>query len=219
MPYLPYVVGVVFTVALIILYKMTTRDSFSKLYEGADGRPSTSKFQFFLWTAVVLFSYTALYSVKLLQHPPNFDPIASLPDNLLIALGMSVISASAAKAITVSYVNTNRISKSSETSGGHFGDIFQDDSGVPDLSKVQMIAWTFIAIATYLIAVGHNIATQKPELPNIDKSLMALMGLGQAGYLAKKAVSSDTPDTVPVPSPAPPVTAVKPGNSTSTAGG
>jgi hypothetical protein len=193
-PYLPYAVGVAFVLALFILYKATTKASFAKLYEGADGRPSTSKFQFFLWTAVVLFSYPALYTVRLLYPPASGGPI-SLPDNLLIALGMSVISASAAKAITVSYVNTNRIAKSSK-SGGQFGDIFQDDSGVPDLSKLQMIAWTFIAIATYLIAVGHNIATNNPEVPNIDKSLMALMGLGHSAYLAKKAVSSDTPDTV-----------------------
>ena len=197
MPYLPYGVGVAFVIALFGVYKLTTRAGFSTLFEGADGRLSTSKFQFFLWTIVVVFSYAALYTLKLLPPAPHFDPLSSLPENVLIALGMSVASASAAKVITVSYVNTNRISKPPSTSGGKFGEIFQDDSGVPDLSKLQMIAWTFIAIATYLIAVGHNLITQNPELPDIDKSLMVLMGLGHTAYLAKKAVSSDTPDTAP----------------------
>jgi hypothetical protein len=74
MPYLPYVIGVAFAFALFGLYKATTKDSFTKLFEGADGRASTSKFQFFLWTIVVLFTYPALYSIKLLRHPPNFEP-------------------------------------------------------------------------------------------------------------------------------------------------
>jgi len=193
MSYLPYMVGALSLLILYIVYKATTGDSASRLYEGADGRPSTSKFQFFLWTIVVIFSYPALYTVKLLQNPPNFSPITSLPDNLLIAIGMSVVSVSAAKAITVSYVTTNRIAKSQVASGkGKFGDIFQDDSGVPDLGKVQIMAWTFIAIVSYLIAIGHNISTNNPELPNIDKSLMALMGLGHAAYLGKKVVTQDT---------------------------
>lgn len=196
MAYLPYAVGVGFVIVFFGVYKLTTKDGFSKLYEGADGRLSTSKFQFFVWTVVVIFSYAAIYTLKLMPPAPHFDPISSLPDNVLIALGMSVASASAAKAITVSYVNTNRISKPASKKESRFGQIFEDDSGVPDLSKLQMIAWTFIALATYFIAVCHNVASHKPELPDIDKSLMALMGLGHTAYLAKKAVSSDTTDTV-----------------------
>ncbi|HEY2499633.1 MAG TPA: DDE-type integrase/transposase/recombinase [Candidatus Angelobacter sp.] len=42
---------------------------------------------------------------------------------------------------------------------------------------------TFIALVTYLIAVAHNITAQNPELPDIDKSLMALTGLGYTAYL------------------------------------
>ena len=191
MRFLPYVVGVFSVVALFLLYKLTTKDSFSRLYEGADGRPSTSKFQFFLWTVIVILTYTALYTVKLTLH--EFDPITDLPQNVLIAIGMSVISASTAKAITVSYINTGRISKASVAPGkGRFGDIFQDDSGVPDLSKLQMIAWTFISIATYLVVVAQHIAKGDPRIPDIDSSLMALMGLGHAAYLGKKAVNTST---------------------------
>ena len=195
MPYLPYAVGVGFVIVFFGIYSLTTKGGFSSLYEGADGRLSTSKFQFFLWTIVVLFSYAAIYTLKLLPPAPHFDPISSLPENVLIALGMSVASASAAKAITVSYVNTNRIAKSTNKKESKFGEIFEDDAGIPDLSKLQMLAWTFIALATYVIAVAHNISTQNPELPDIDKSLMVLMGLGHTAYLAKKAVSSDTRTT------------------------
>ena len=197
MAYLPYVVGVGFVVLFFGLYKLTTGAGFSKLYEGTDGRLSTSKFQFFLWTVVVVFSYAALYTLKLSLPGSRFEALPSLPENVLIALGISVLSASAAKAITVSYINTNKISKPPLSSGARFGQLFQDDSGKPDLSKLQVIAWTFIALATYLIAVGHNLASQNPALPDIDKSLMALMGLGHGAYLATKAVSSDTTTTAP----------------------
>lgn len=203
MTYLPYVVGIGLLVMLFVVYYLTTKSPFSKLYEGADGRPSTSKFQFFLWTAVVIFSYAALYTVKL--HNKQFDPITNLPSNVLIAMGMSVVSASTAKAITTSYVNTNRITKSTVTRDeGRFGHIFQDDSGVPDLSKLQIIAWTFICIATYLIVVGQHITTNDPTIPDIDNSLMALMGLGHAAYLGKKAVTQDTPGATTVQPPTPP---------------
>jgi len=196
MAYLPYVVGVGFVVVFFGLYKLTTGAGFSKLYEGADGRLSTSKFQFFLWTVVVVFSYAALYTLKLSLPGSRFEALPSLPENLMIALGISILSASAAKAITVSYINTNKISKTT-ISSARFGQLFQDDSGKPDLSKLQVLAWTFIALATYLIAVGHNLASHNPELPDIDKSLMALMGLGHGAYLATKATSTDTPTTAP----------------------
>lgn len=216
MEYWPYVIGVGFVLVVFAFYKLAIGGAFSRLYEGADGRLSTSKFQFFLWTIVVLFSYATLFAVKLLQSPPNFNPITSLPENVLIALGMSVVSASGAKAITVNYINTNRISKAPPRGGRKIGQIFQDDSGVPDLSKLQMIAWTFIAIVTYLIAVVHNVSVPNAELPDIDKSLMALMGLGHTAYLAKKAVSTDT---APAGTTQPPTNPQPPANSANAATG
>jgi hypothetical protein len=135
----PYAVGVGTVFLLWLLYKVASGGNIGSLYEGTDGRPSTSKFQFFAWTTVVVFAYAAIYSLKLGAH--HFDAINSIPKNVLIAMGMSVISAAAAKSITVSYISTGRIAKSAVPSGSSsFGVIFQDDAGFPDLSKVQMIA-------------------------------------------------------------------------------
>jgi hypothetical protein len=188
----PYGVGVGTVFFLWLLYRVASGGSISSLYEGSDGRPSTSKFQFFAWTAVVVFAYAAIYSLKISAH--HFDAVNEIPKNVLIAVGMSVISAAAAKSITVSYISTGRITKSVAGKGSaSFGAIFQDDSGFPDLSKVQMIAWTFIAIATYLIAVGSKIHQRDySSLPDIDSALMVLMGLGQGAYLGKKLVTQDT---------------------------
>ena len=138
------------------------------------------------------FAYAAIYSLKVEAH--HFDAINEIPKNVLIAMGMSVISAAAAKSITVSYFSTGCITKSVVPSGSSsFGAIFQDDAGFPDFSKVQMIAWTFIAIVTYLIAVGSKIHQRDySSLPDIDSALMVLMGLGHGAYLGKKLVSQDT---------------------------
>ena len=192
---LPYIVGITTLIVLFIVVKIAGRVKIAQLYEGADGRPSTSKFQFFLWTAVVVFSFTALLTLKFQKN--DFAPLtANLPDNVLIAMGISIASASAAKAVTTSYINTNRLDKVPVSSGsGHFGQIFQDDSGFPDLSKIQMIAWTLIAVVAYLITVCHHIAVKDlTTIPDIDKSLMTLMGLGSAAYLGKKAVDQKTPE-------------------------
>jgi hypothetical protein len=141
---------------------------------------------------VVIFAYAAIYSLKFEAH--RFEAIDEIPKNVLIAMGMSVISAAAAKGITVSYISTGRITKPTvPSSSSSFGAIFQDDAGFPDLSKIQMIAWTFIAIATYLIAVGSKIHQRDySSLPDIDSALMVLMGLGHGAYLGKKLVTQDT---------------------------
>jgi hypothetical protein len=149
----------------------------------------------------VVFAYAAIYSLKISAH--HFDAINEIPKNVLIAMGMSVISAAAAKSITVSYISTGRITKSVASSGSaSFSAIFQDDSGFPDLSKVQMIAWTFIAIVTYLIAVGSKIHQRDySSLPDIDSALMVLIGLGHGAYLGKKLVTQNT--TAPIAPAAP----------------
>lgn len=207
---LPYVVGAFSLIFLWLLYKVSSNGQINSLYEGNDGRPSTSKFQFFAWTTVVIFAYTAMYALKV--KAGDYSPIDSIPSNVLIAMGMSVISAASAKAITVSYISTGRITKSAVSSGSTgFGAILEDDQGFPDLSKVQMIAWTFIAIATYLLALASKIhKNDYSSLPDIDSALMVLMGLGHGAYIGKKLVTQDTPSTTqatpPVSNPVPPET-------------
>lgn len=190
---MPYLMGVGSLVALWMVYGIASNWNPWLLVQGEDGRPSTSKFQFWLWTGVVIFSYTTIYSMKVAAR--DFDAIAEIPKNVLIAIGMSVLSATAAKGITVGYVSTGRITKAAPTNGtGGIGAILQDDTGFPDLSKVQMIAWTLIAIATYLIAVASRVHTKNfRSLPDIDSALVVLMGLGQGAYLGKKLVSQDQP--------------------------
>lgn len=198
--FLAYVVALVVVGVYLFISAVVTRGQFLDIIMGADGRPSTSKFQFFLWTGVVIFTYVLIYGTRV--GCGHFDALDSIPRNVLIAMGFSVVTLAAAKGITVSYKSTGRVDKTPSTQGG----IFTDDSGAPDLTKIQMVMWTLIATIVYLIQVNSNLhiyagytncsgATGCP-FPDIDAALMVLMGLGQGAYLGNKLTTSDSVPTL-----------------------
>jgi len=82
---------------------------------GADGRLSTSKFQFFIWTGVVVFAYILLFSSIDEKHRAI---LSRIPTNVLLVMGFSVTTAVGAKGITVSYLNSGQIAKSSRATPG-----------------------------------------------------------------------------------------------------
>jgi hypothetical protein len=81
----------------------------SVLAEGRDGRLSTSKAQWFLWTMAVAFAYVAIYAARSV-HGQHY-PLSSMPQNVLIALGFSSVTMATAKGITTSYVAQGRVPK------------------------------------------------------------------------------------------------------------
>jgi len=193
MNFVPYACGIGLLVALWLVYRVLT-GSWNpwKLVEGADGRPSTSKLQWFLWTVVIIFSYGAIYAARATKG--HFEVISEIPVNVLTAMGLSVTTMAAAKGITVSYVASGRLAKTKVTpQAAGPGSVVQDDDDVPDLSKIQMLAWVLIAIGVYLIRVLHEIGLSLPQLPDIEGALMVLMGLGQGAYLGKKLTTTITP--------------------------
>jgi hypothetical protein len=206
--------------AIVIIAPRGNRNPW-KLVEGADGSSSTSKFQWFLWLIVILFGYAALWVLRAEQG--IFSALSEIPVNLLTVLGFSTATAAAAKGITSGYVQTGRVAKTTatqkaaaQTAAGRTavapaaagqatistGGILQDDTGVPELAKIQMVGFTLIAAGIFLITVIHQIVSNDviAGLPNIDSSLMVLMGISQGGYLGKKLVTFGTPALYP-PSP------------------
>jgi hypothetical protein len=192
-----------------------------KLVIGADGRPSTSKLKPFLWTAVVVFSYAVLYAAR--TKKGYIEAIAEIPPSLLLAIGFDAATLVAAKGITESQVSNRQIEKppsadpqartdattvDTQTNDGP-GAVFNDDKGFPDLTKIQTITWTVFAIVIYLIAVDSILTELRSSgvpfyspgaslgsrygLPDIAPALMVLIGLGNAAYLGKKLVTTDTP--------------------------
>jgi hypothetical protein len=220
---LPFLIALGALFVLWLLFAIITQNwGPMKVFEGQDGQPSSSKLQFWLWTLVALFSYVAIYAARILDAH-SAEAIDKIPSNLMIAMGMSIATATGAKTITSSYVQSGKVAKPQATSTGQGGAgnaqqpqpngqagaktsgkassisaLFTDDDGSPDLSKIQMLAWTAISIGIYLISVGYEVGSKDPAklangLPDIDAALMVLMGLGQGAYLGKKLVTTSTP--------------------------
>ncbi|HYB16247.1 MAG TPA: 3' terminal RNA ribose 2'-O-methyltransferase Hen1 [Streptosporangiaceae bacterium] len=184
-----------------------------QLVEGADGTSSTSKLQWLLWLAVILFAYVALWVLRAVQG--NYSAISNIPVNILTVLGFSTGTAVAAKGITWGYIQNGLVTKTpppdppqgQEGAGGGAtvgnGGILQDDSGVPELAKIQIMGFTLIGLGIFLTTVVHEIVINNVTagLPNIDSSLLVLMGISQGGYLGKKLVTFST-QTLYAPNPA-----------------
>lgn len=181
---MPYVVGIVGLLALWLIIGFGASFNIGKMIGGEDGRPSTSKLQVLLWTAVVVFSYLAIYVIRI--DAKHYDQMPPIPKNVLIAMGISVSTAVAAKSIAVKSIAAGNAKPEDVRKGG----ILEDDNGKPDIAKMQLVIWTFIAIGVYLYNVNQSIILTKEQLPDIDATLMILMRLGHAGYVGTKVASS-----------------------------
>jgi len=198
---------VVATVALLL--SPTTpgsRRNWLVLVEGNDGRLSTSKFQWFAWSAVISGSFVAVFAARAFAGL-GATTSPNVPANVLIALGFSATTMATAKGVTTLYSASGRIVKSSVQPGAAnanvTGGLLTDDTGITDLSKVQLVTWTVIALGVYVYSLSVQIAAisgtdmkgMHPNLglPDIDGALMVLTGLSQGGYLGKKLIEKTTP--------------------------
>lgn len=159
---------------------------------GADGLLSVSKSQFLLWNASAVFAYLWIYAVRFGES--GFTGI-TVPHNLLYAMGFSIVTAASAKGITTAYVRSGRVSKPVQPAQVRPSDLVAcDDGSTPDLVKIQMLIWTFIAIGIFFAKVAQAVTHPAlPALPDVDEASLVLMGLGQAAYLGNKLTGSDVP--------------------------
>lgn len=78
--------------------------------------------------------------------------------------------------------------KASRTS---LADLLKDDRGNFDFGDFQMLVMTFVAVISYGVAAYHFLtvleARASVSLPDVDMTVLAMFGVGQGAYLAKKA--------------------------------
>lgn len=190
----PYFWGVLALLLYLAIGTVAGKYGVLGAFRGEDGRLSSSKFQFFFWTGIVVFAYGAIAAKHVTTSPSQ--PLPGLPTNVLLAMGFSVITLAGAKGVTTAYIAAGRIAKGTHSDTVHLADLVRQDDGVsPDLSKIQMLTWTTIAAASYLFSVHgaiDNFNASNWKFPDIDTALMALMGIGQGAYLGTKIVSSQS---------------------------
>jgi hypothetical protein len=189
------VIPIIFFGILYGIYSLTqkklNKKSIQWIWKGYDGATSSSKFQFFLWTLVILYAYIIMITDAYFNHSsPNLG--LTVPQNLMLAMGLSATTMLAAKGITSEYTGNAQLDKSDTSKGG----LFFDDDGYPDLSKIQLISWTFIGIGIFLLTTLNDVmgSSGAPTgLPDIDSTILVLMGIGEGAYIGKKITTKDDP--------------------------
>jgi len=174
-------------------------------------RMSLSRFQMTLWTIVILSLLAGVFLARL------FDGVVAplkftIPNELLVVMGISVGSAVSATAIKASKdlrasypgssvklilgpgsalsVSTRGIS----TGAPNFWQLFLTEEGsveTIDITKFQNFWLTLILVVSYIAATASTIGAlpalaNLTTLPNFDPSQVYLLGISHAGYLAGK---------------------------------
>jgi hypothetical protein len=169
-----------------------------RLVVGFDNRYSNSKLQLALWFTVVLTSYTAVVILRAIATHGRLIGGVAIPQNLLLLSGLSALTFAGAKAITQGKVDqgaaaTGGVTKTRADHPQFPRDLFISDSGHADLGDFQMLLVTLLAIGVYAMLLVNFLEVTPMSasltLPDVDPTILAVFGLGQGAYLAKKFVS------------------------------
>jgi hypothetical protein len=182
------------------------KSKFSDIIRGHDMDPSLSVFQFLLWTFVLIFAFTGIYFVRIFGGVSD-PPQGPLPVYLLAIGGISVATPIVSSLISSYRYNPVQFYEEGEevieTTGGKIpppskrpslGEMLREYEK-PTLSRFQMFAWTWISIGIYLSVLFSKVIetsyrVHDLSVPDIDPTLVILMGLSQFAFLGLKTTAS-----------------------------
>ena len=150
--------------------------------------PSLARFQLLLWTWVISFTLLSIYLIFLINGIVN--PVLEMPTNILILLGLSTITPIVSNVISKE-IHTRVLPSIPKKNKAPKISTMLLESGKPTIGRYQMFLWTFLAIFIYLGQFNNYVhGTSFDKLiPDVDDSLVILMGLSQGAYLGFKSVS------------------------------
>ena len=113
------------------------------------------------------------------------------PDQAVIAETRSLLVAQGAGPATLA--EQGQVLTNTEPKASRWADMFRGDevgNGAHlDLGKIQLFFFTLILVFAYLVAMGNLFESAAfDRFPELDASMLALLGISHAGYLANKAV-------------------------------
>lgn len=184
---------VVFLVSLSLL-----KGRFRDVLNDEKGYPSLTNFQFLAWTVVYFVSILWIYFIRiqggLLEGFPGFQTQA------LVLMGINSASVVASKAISGQvYEGLGRAKAKDQT----FSRMLYEESPkrdfapAPALSRVQLFVWTIVSILIFVATLFGSLLgpflfgfemkpLDKLAIPDVDPSLVTLMGLSHAAFLGGK---------------------------------
>jgi hypothetical protein len=155
---------------------------------GEDGRVSTSRTVALAWTVVVVYILFAL----IIANPKSWgDALGNLSPTYLLLLGFPYASLVLAKATVSTRVANGTLAKNEPEEGPSLAQLFNDDSGNPDVFDVQYVAFNVVAMVFVLVAFARaGLATGFPSIPT---GILTLTGGPAAVYLSNKLMPGDAP--------------------------
>lgn len=164
------------------------------LFLGKDNRYSSSQFQTVLWFGLVVSAYIAIVSHRIVAAGWTYVGGVDIPPNLLILSGISVLTFTAAKALTTRQVEDKPDLKAM-AAAPRATDLISTDDNRTDLGDFQMVAITVLATVIYAISAVEFMEQiefrRVVTMPDVDATMLSIFGLGQAAYLGKKAAGKD----------------------------
>jgi len=160
-------------------------------------KPSLALFQFMVWTGLIATLFLFIYLTRIFAG--NYNILPSIPTNVLELMGISVAVPIVSQSISVvKSGNRTKQRPKDEDMPPWYSMVMENDK--PSLPRMQMFIWTWIAVVIYIglfLAKLADPSTLQPitnlTLPDIDPTLVLLMGLSQSAYIGGKAVSQEAP--------------------------
>ena len=177
---------------------------------------SLSRFQLVLWTLIILSAFLTIALSRIGANVSDPTNIA-LPETLWVLLGISTASLVGTPLILAEKKNKNPannedgihnvgiVAKNPETEDAAFSDMFKGDeidtAKNINMAKVQMFFFTIIVALSYgvvlysFIANPSNIKATQVVFPALTASIIAILGISNAGYLTNKATDQTPVDS------------------------
>jgi hypothetical protein len=197
------------------------KTGFWDIIREADWYPSLAIFQFLVWTFVITFAFLGIYLVRIfggvLEAPPSI-PLNILA-LMGISVAVPIISGGVSR---IKYFSSTVTAVKEPPSPLPPLSTMLEENNKPALTRFQMFGWTWIGIMIYIGILFSTVGTtlmdiedaricqtlqpneaeysqlhcNKPltdlTLPDIDPTLVVLMGLSQGAYLGGKIITVPT---------------------------
>ena len=180
---------------------------------------SVSKLQAGGWTVVILAAFATVAAFNAAVPHADCCTVTALqiqiPNDLLLAMGISATSLVAAPALLslkstetptvgaeqgaadrtgTTVIGNGKVLTKQSPADASWADVVTGDelgnAGTPDLGKIQQALITLVLLGTYAGFVFRYLLNQPPTigtLPLVDTSFVWLLGISHASYLAYKA--------------------------------
>jgi hypothetical protein len=173
------------------------------LIKSKDGFPSLANLQLFMWSEIILFAFLSIYILRV--SGGVFDPPDGiLPANILKLLGISAV----VPAVSVG-INFYKYGAIAGNDGNKEWNSILLERGRPSLTRFQMFVWTWIGVIIYLTVFfgslyvltlsSSPVTFSQVVLPDVDPTLVVLMGISQGSYVAGKVTAPKIKTTDPLP--------------------